>query len=51
MVADNATGTDLKGSLAALGSALRFAAFTVALRWCQTGFLYLKSNYFRFVIV
>ena len=33
MVADKSTGVAVKGSLAALGSALGFAVFTVSLRW------------------
>ncbi len=33
MVAGKSSGTDLAGSLAALGSAFGFAVFTVALRW------------------
>jgi drug/metabolite transporter (DMT)-like permease len=37
MVADKSGDVALKGSLAALGSALGFAAFTVALRWGRTG--------------
>jgi len=37
MVADDSGGVVLKGSLAALGSALGFAVFTVALRWGRTG--------------
>ena len=37
MVADKSGSTALKGSLAALGSALGFAVFTVALRWGKTG--------------
>jgi drug/metabolite transporter (DMT)-like permease len=37
MVADNSGSVVLKGSLAALGSALGFAVFTVALRWGRTG--------------
>ena len=37
MVADKSDGVALKGSLAALGSALGFAIFTVALRWGRTG--------------
>ncbi|MDE0782609.1 MAG: DMT family transporter, partial [Planktomarina sp.] len=37
MVADKSDGIALKGSLAALGSALGFAVFTVALRWGRTG--------------
>ncbi|MCR9126984.1 MAG: DMT family transporter [Rhodobacteraceae bacterium] len=37
MVADKSGGVALKGSLAALGSALGFAVFTVALRWGRTG--------------
>ena len=37
MVADQSGGVALKGSLAALGSALGFAIFTVALRWGRTG--------------
>ena len=36
MVADKSDGIALKGSLAALGSALGFAVFTVALRWGRT---------------
>ncbi len=36
MVADKSGGVALKGSLAALGSALGFAVFTVALRWGRT---------------
>ncbi len=37
MVADKSGGVELKGSLAALGSALGFAVFTVALRWGKSG--------------
>ncbi len=37
MVADQSGAVALKGSLAALGSALGFAIFTVALRWGRTG--------------
>lgn len=37
MVADQSGSVALKGSLAALGSALGFAVFTVALRWGRTG--------------
>lgn len=37
MVADKSAGVALKGSLAALGSALGFAVFTVALRWGKSG--------------
>lgn len=37
MVADKSGSIALKGSLAALGSALGFAVFTVALRWGRTG--------------
>jgi drug/metabolite transporter, DME family len=37
MVADKSDGAALKGSLAALGSALGFAVFTVTLRWGKTG--------------
>lgn len=37
MVADKSGGVALKGSLAALGSALGFAVFTVALRWGKSG--------------
>lgn len=37
MVADKSGSVVLKGSLAALGSALGFALFTVALRWGRTG--------------
>lgn len=37
MVADKSGGVGLFGSLAALGSALGFAVFTVALRWGRTG--------------
>ncbi|WP_286189712.1 EamA family transporter [Labrenzia sp. R5_0] len=37
MVADKSGSVALKGSLAALGSAFGFAAFTVALRWGRTG--------------
>lgn len=37
MVADKSGGVALRGSLAALGSALGFAVFTVALRWGRTG--------------
>ena len=36
MVADKSGSVVLKGSLAALGSALGFAVFTVALRWGRT---------------
>ncbi len=37
MVADKSGSVAIKGSLAALGSALGFAVFTVALRWGRTG--------------
>lgn len=37
MVADKSGSVALKGSLAALGSALGFAVFTVSLRWGRTG--------------
>lgn len=37
MVADGSGSVVLKGSLAALGSALGFAVFTVALRWGRSG--------------
>ena len=37
MVADKSDNVALQGSLAALGSALGFAVFTVALRWGRTG--------------
>lgn len=37
MVADKSGAVALNGSLAALGSALGFAVFTVALRWGRTG--------------
>lgn len=37
MVADKSGSVVLRGSLAALGSALGFAVFTVALRWGRTG--------------
>ncbi|MCP5071887.1 MAG: EamA family transporter [Rhodobacteraceae bacterium] len=37
MVADKSSGGALMGSLAALGSALGFAVFTVALRWGKSG--------------
>lgn len=37
MVADKSGNVALKGSLAALGSALGFAVFTVALRWGRSG--------------
>ncbi|MDU8914178.1 DMT family transporter [Aestuariicoccus sp. MJ-SS9] len=37
MVADKSGSVVLKGSLSALGSALGFAVFTVALRWGRTG--------------
>jgi len=37
MVADKSGGVALTGSLAALGSALGFAVFTVALRWGKSG--------------
>ena len=37
MVADESGSVGLKGSLAALASALGFAIFTVALRWGRTG--------------
>ena len=37
MVADKSDSAALKGSLAALGSALGFAVFTVTLRWGKTG--------------
>lgn len=33
MVSDKLTGVELRGSLAAIGSAVAFAVFTVALRW------------------
>ena len=33
MVSDDLTGVELRGSLAAIGSAIAFAVFTVALRW------------------
>ena len=36
MVADKSDGIAVKGSLAAVGSALGFAVFTVALRWGRT---------------
>jgi len=36
MVADESEGVAMKGSLAALGSALGFAVFTVTLRWGRT---------------
>ena len=37
MVADKSAGAALSGSLAAIGSALGFAIFTVALRWGKSG--------------
>lgn len=37
MVADKGDGAALRGSLAAIGSALGFAIFTVALRWGKSG--------------
>jgi len=37
MVIDKSEGVGIQGSLAALGSALGFAIFTVALRWGRTG--------------
>lgn len=37
MVSDNSSGTAITGSLSALGSALGFAVFTVALRWGKSG--------------
>lgn len=37
MVADKSAGAALAGSLAAIGSALGFAIFTVALRWGKSG--------------
>lgn len=37
MVADKSSGAALSGSLAAIGSALGFAVFTVALRWGKSG--------------
>lgn len=37
MVADKSDGSALGGSLAALGSALGFSVFTVALRWGKSG--------------
>lgn len=37
MVGDQSDGVGMVGSLAALGSALGFAVFTVALRWGRTG--------------
>ena len=37
MVSDKSGGVALSGSLAALGSALGFAVFTVALRWGKSG--------------
>lgn len=37
MVADKSGGGALRGSLAALGSAVGFAVFTVALRWGKSG--------------
>jgi len=37
MVSDQSDAVTLKGSLAAIGSALGFAIFTVALRWGRTG--------------
>ncbi|WP_071674696.1 DMT family transporter [Nioella nitratireducens] len=37
MVADKSDGAALRGSLAAIGSALGFAVFTVALRWGKSG--------------
>jgi len=37
MVADKSSGGALRGTLAALGAALGFAVFTVALRWGRSG--------------
>ena len=37
MVADQTSGGALKGNLAALGSALGFAVFTVSIRWGKSG--------------
>lgn len=53
MVADKSGGVAIKGSLAALGSALGFAVFTVALRWGRTGEMLpsvFLSGLFAFVI-
>jgi len=53
MVADKSGSVVFKGSLAALGSALGFAVFTVALRWGRTGEMLpsvFLSGLFGFVI-
>lgn len=53
MVSDSTGGVGLAGSLAALGSALGFAVFTVALRWGRTGEMLpsvFLSGLFAFVI-
>jgi len=53
MVADESGSVVFKGSLAALGSALGFAVFTVALRWGRTGEMLpsvFLSGVFGFVI-
>lgn len=53
MVADKSGDVALKGSFAALGSALGFAVFTVALRWGRTGEMLpsvFLSGLFAFVI-
>ncbi|MEP0944048.1 MAG: DMT family transporter [Rhizobiaceae bacterium] len=53
MVADRSGSVALLGSLAALGSALGFAVFTVALRWGRTGEMLpsvFLSGLFAFVI-
>lgn len=53
MAADKSGSVSLKGSLAALGSAFGFAAFTVALRWGRTGEMLpsvFLSGIFAFVI-
>ena len=53
MVADSTGGVGLTGSLAALGSALGFAVFTVALRWGRTGEMLpsvFLSGIFAFII-
>jgi len=54
MVADKSGGVALLGSLAALGSALGFAVFTVALRWGRTGEMLpsvFLSGIFAFIIM
>ena len=53
MAADKSGDVAIKGSLAALGSALGFAVFTVALRWGRTGEMLpsvFLSGLFGFVI-